>query len=432
MPYKRRGEQNTRSCWYVWPTLPGIGRVGPWSTGVRSRQTATRMEDYLKDVAVEKPGLVELLRRGRVNLRELWQAKVQKREDELLQNWEDPLLSDAAKRFEPQTDDLRVRDGLRELNALAQAVEQQRARDESLPVPEAPAVRLSWLLSARNVNEMYTFAIQQGASPNSVRRSVHRAVADLLAHHFGKAKRDFVMVDVRTPGEDDTREVRLLPEEIRLLLKACDSEFRDMVALAMLLAIDQTPLLLITPRFVDLEMGTLDVLDSKNPSRLRTIELSSPALAILRSRCAGLRPDERLFAYTKDQVRHRWEEARDRAARRPSRNLRQPRGRAKNLAPRPDPVGEAAERLLEEQGIVTLPVLRFKDLRHLLPTAWNALALSPEDLKGIMGWARHSNMAARYTTARIQGDRVKLDRVAEFLGLNEVGGTSASADTSGP
>lgn len=64
---------------------------------------------------------------------------------------------------------------------------------------------------------------------------------------------------------------------------------------------------------------------------------------------------------------------------------------------------EQARRLLHEKGVVTLPVLRFKDLRHLLPTAWNALGLPAEDLPEIMGWAKGSGMAERYTTARIVG-----------------------------
>lgn len=65
-------------------------------------------------------------------------------------------------------------------------------------------------------------------------------------------------------------------------------------------------------------------------------------------------------------------------------------------------------------------MLRFKDLRHLLPTAWNALGLPPEDLKPIMGWTAGSNMSERYTTARISGDRENLDRVAAFLGLDRL------------
>jgi hypothetical protein len=86
----------------------------------------------------------------------------------------------------------------------------------------------------------------------------------------------------------------------------------------------------------------------------------------------------------------------------------------------PDPLGSEADALLRQQSIVTLPSLRFKDLRHLLPTVWNTLGLSPEDLKGIMGWAADSNMAVRYTTARIRGDRENLDRVVDFLGLGDV------------
>src|SRR5687768_8909626 len=94
-------------------------------------------------------------------------------------------------------------------------------------------------------------AISNGlATTSDVSKStstVHRAVAELVAHHYGKAARDAIMKDVKKPGADDTREVMIDPDEIRALLDACDLEFGDMVALAMLLAVDQTPLTLITP-----------------------------------------------------------------------------------------------------------------------------------------------------------------------------------------
>jgi integrase len=238
-------------------------------------------------------------------------------------------------------------------------------------------------------------------------------VADLLAHHYGLARRNTVMDEVRKPQVDDQREVRLTAAEIQRLLGVCDPDTRDLIALAMLLAVDQGPLLMLTPRLFQEDLGVLEVRDTKTAARPRVLEVSTPALAILRRRAAGLGPDARLFDWTPGQVRHRFEAARDVAAGRPSRSRRE-RGSAE------DPIGAEAERLLESHRIVTLPVLRFKDLRHLLPTAWNALGLPPEDLKGIMGWAEGSNMAGRYTTARIAGDRENLDRVAAFLGLDRL------------
>ena len=49
MAYKRRGKQNKRPCYYVWVTLPGFGRVGPWSTGTTRMSQAQRIEQFLKE-----------------------------------------------------------------------------------------------------------------------------------------------------------------------------------------------------------------------------------------------------------------------------------------------------------------------------------------------------------------------------------------------
>jgi hypothetical protein len=158
--------------------------------------------------------------------------------------------------------------------------------------------------------------------------------------------------------------------------------------------------------------GTLEVLDTKTGARHRTLILPTPAWVILRRRAVGRGIDEPLFDWTAGQARHRWESARDRAAGVVSRNRRD-RGLG-------DPAYAKARRILEEQRVVTLPALRFKDLRHLLPTAWNALGLPAEDLPEITGWAAGSNMRERYTTARIVGERENLDRVAAFFGLDRL------------
>jgi hypothetical protein len=100
-------------------------------------------------------------------------------------------------------------------------------------------------------------------APNAVRRSIHRSVADLLAHHFGRARRNDVMVDLAKPTSD-TREVRVTSKEIHEVLASCDVEFRDFAALAMLLAVDRDPLLQITRRHFREDLGTLDILDTKS------------------------------------------------------------------------------------------------------------------------------------------------------------------------
>lgn len=419
-----RRRDRPKEGYQIRPTLPPPwGRVGPWQTGFLNRRQAEQVEAWLKQVALERPDLIDALVRGDFSLRAAWVAKVRTTPQrdaikELLEGLTDPPLAAAAAAFAESVTDDRVAHGLRELGALADAVEKDRAKRAKRTPPRPGTVRLSWLLATHNVNDLYATAIATGRSANSVRRSVHRAVADLLAHHYGKARRNEVMVDVKKPAADDERKVMVTGEEIAAALAECDVDFRDLAALAILLAVDRGPLLRITPRYFHEEEGTLEVLDSKTTSRPRTIELSTPAWAILRRRCADRKIDERIFDYSEDQVRHRWEGARDRAAGRPSRNLRVPRGRARDQAPAPDPIGAAAERLLAEQGVVTLPVLRFKDLRHLLPTAWNALGFPEADLQEIMGHAKGSKQTRRYITARIAGDRDRMDQVATFFGLD--------------
>lgn len=396
----------------IWPTLPKPwGRVGPWQTGFRRQRQADEVEAWVREMALVKPQLIDALVTGRLQLRAAWIAKLQGTLDDLLLTLSDPPISEAAAAFSKITADERVRTGVLELSQLADAVETQRAIAAERQPPRAGRARLSWLLDAKNVTEVYAVAEAQGWSTSTVKRSIHRAVADLIAHHFNKARRNQVMADVTKPSGSDIREVRVTPDELRAALDACNANFRDMVVLAMLLAVDREPLLRITPRLFDERLGTIGVLDRKTSSRPRTIELSTPALAILRTRCAGLSSDERIFPWTVSQVRHHWETARDVAAGRPSRDRRR-RGVGD------DATGEHAAELFTTQRIVTLPLLRFKDLRHLLPTAWNALGLPAQDLKGIMGWARGSKMDERYTTARIQGDRESLDKVAAFLGLD--------------
>jgi hypothetical protein len=183
------------------------------------------------------------------------------------------------------------------------------------------------------------------------------------------------------------------------------------VTLAMLPAVDRMPLLLITPRVFDAQRGLLEVRYAKTAKRPRTIELSTPALEILRRRCAGLGLDDPIFRYTKGQVRHRWQDVRDRAAGRPRRA---------------DPGGAGPGRSRGRRAAQAAGHRHPTDAQvHGPPAsaaqAWNVLGLPPEDLKGIMGWAADSNMASRHTTARIRGDRDHLDRVAELLRLDTVG-----------
>lgn len=410
-PFKR--PDRPREGYRVWPKLPPPwGRVGPWQTGFQNRRQADQVEAWIHELALTKPEVLDALVRRDFSLRAAWVAKLRGTLDDLVQGRTDPRISDAAVGFSSLTTDSRVQHGLAELSDLADAVEQRRAEISKRKAPAKGALRLSWLLEPANVNEMYSLAVGMGRTPNSVRRSIHRAVADLLAHHHGKARRNDVMADVIKPANDDTREVRVAPDEIGRVLREFDTDFSDLVALAMLLAVDRGPLLRITPRYFNEAAGVLEVLDTKTASRPRTIELSTPAWGILRRRCAGLGPDDRVFPHSENQVRHLWESGRDRAAGVPTRNRRE-RGQA-------HPARATAERILAERGVVTLPVLRFKDLRHLLPTAWNALGFPEADLQEIMGHAKGSQQTRRYITARVSGERDRMDQVATALGLDRL------------
>lgn len=395
------------------PTLPPPwGRVGPWQTGLRSKRQADAVEAWLRQIALERPEIIDALvegRFGRKGLQTVWIAKLRGKLDDLMLGISDPLLSAAAAEMAETTEDARAAQGMRELAALADEVEARRAAMERRPAPKKGTIRLSWLTTPRNVSDLYQ-AAEVGRAPNSVRRSHHRAVSELLAAHYGKARTSDLMLEVKKPSADDNRKVSVTAEEIAAVLAECDIEFVDLPALAMLLAVDRSPLLRIRPRFFDEEAGTLGVLDRKTDKRPRTIELSTPAWAILRRRCTLVHRDAAIFQFTPSQVRHRWEAARDRAAGVTSRNKRE---RGAN-----DPVRLQAEEMLREEGVVTLPLLRFKDLRHLLPTAWNALGFSEADLQEIIGHAHGSQQTRRYITARVAGDRDRMDRVAAYLGLD--------------
>lgn len=412
--YRRR--ERPSEGYRIEPTLPQPwGRVGPWATGMTSKRQAEAVEGWLHQIALERPEIIDGLvtgKFGKKGLQQVWIAKLRGRLDDVVMGLADPLLSAAAEEFRHITKDARARDALGEIPKLAVELEERRAAVEKRPTPRPGTVRLSWLMVPRNVTDLYELAIERGQAPNSVKRSHHRAVSELVGHHYGRTRRKALMDEVRKPSVADEREVRIRPDEIAAVLKECDVEFIDLCALAMLLAVDRGPLLRITPRYFDDNRGELEVLDQKTTSRPRTIRLSTPAWAILRRRCALVHRDTSVFPYTDDQVRHRWEAARDRAAAVESRNRRE-RGQLGT--------GRVeAERLLKEHRIVTLPLLRFKDLRHLLPTAWNALGFPHTDLQEIMGHARGSKQTDRYITARVTGERERMDKVAAFLGLDRL------------
>jgi hypothetical protein len=410
MPYRRKGKDARRGL-YTLVTLPKFGKIRRW-TGINDIRVARAMEAWLLELAVSRPEVVEALVCGKVDLPNLWIAKALSTPDrdritELLEGDQDLLLSAAAQVYVAVAKDERAKDGLRRLSALADELETRRAATAGRRAPRSGTVRLSWLLDPVNIAELYALA-EETQSAGGVRRSLHRAVSELLAHNYGKARLHDIMLNVCKPEVSDERHVRVSPDELRDLLNAA-SEFEplfgDFVALAILLAVDRAPLTRIRPRFFNEDEGTLEAYDTKTGHRHRTLIVSGPAIRILRRVCDGLKPDSLVFPWSEGAIRHRWEAARDRAARQPSRNRRE-RGAKQKL---PDAL---------PAGVVTLANLRFKDLRHLLPTAWSALKLPQRELQEVLGHAPGSKMTDRYITP--VGARKHMDKVAEWLGLDRL------------
>jgi hypothetical protein len=408
MPYRRKGKDQRRG-FYTHVTLPKFGRIRKW-TGISELRVARAMEAWLIEMAVSRPEVVEALVAGKVNLPRLWVAKIQSTPDrdrlaEVIREDQNQLLSAAAEEYLAVAQDARVQDGLRRLSNLADQVEARRAAGRR--APRSGSLPVSWIVEPTNISELYALA-EETQSAGGVRRSLHRAVSELLAHKYGKARLHGIMLDVRKPEVSDERLVRVSAEEVQVLLREAgkfEPLFRDFVALAILLAVDRAPLLRIRPRFFNEREGTLEAHDTKTSHRHRMLVLPAPAVAILSRLCKGLKPDDLVFPWSESAIRNRWEAARDRAAEQPSRNQRE-RG-AKDKSPSALPT-----------GVITLAKLRFKDLRHLLPTAWSALKLPQRELQEVLGHAPGSKMTDRYITP--VGAREHMDKVAEWLGLDRL------------
>lgn len=356
--YKR--SDRPESGYVISPTLPAPWhRVGPWQTGMSRKRDAERVEAWLKEMAITQPDVVDAIVEGDVKVMDAWVAHLRGTLDQLVAGVGDPLLTEAVESYRPLCEDDRARTGLDQL------------------VEYTPdGMRLS-ALKGKAISEVYAKALRT-RKPNTVQRSLHRAVRELLAHHLEPdAVRD-AMRGVKVPSEDDTREVRLSAEEVRTLVrKTPNDRFGWMVALAILTTADRAPLLRLTPR--DYRPGLLTIPDKKTRDRWRVIRLSAPAETVLRLAVAGLERDERLFPWTKWQVRKLWDATREAAG---------------------------------------LDWLRFKDLRHLLPGALADLGVDRREIQAVLGHARGSKQTDRYVAPA--GDVDRLDRAADVLGLKDV------------
>ncbi|MBW3627735.1 MAG: site-specific integrase [Gemmatimonadetes bacterium] len=357
MVFKKKG----RSNWYLWPTLPGFGRVGPWSTGTANERLAKGVEHFLQDLALTDPSAVRGIVEARYSLQDAYIAQREGRLAELKERSGDPPLNEVIRRFEAMVTDRRIQDGLEQLSALAPR-----------------GARMSWLTQPKNISDVCASAVAEGRKPNSVKRSLYRAIADLLGYEIGKARRATIMADVVKPGENDARDVTLTAEQAAELLEACDEEIRPIITVAILTGIDRGPLLRLTPAHVDVHAGTIKVPDRKSASRSRTLELSTAAQVILRQESAGKRADEAIWKISEHALGRRFRTARQAAG---------------------------------------LEWLRIKDLRHVFATMWVSSGGGLKDLGGAMG---HSISATtlKYTASQAREVRTQMDRVARALRLD--------------
>lgn len=171
MPYKRSGSHNH----LIVPTVPGYGRLPERRSSTRRKQIATAVEVLLRELPTRGYGrLVDRNVAGEIITAELYVANREKRLDELLIRAEDPPLDDAVAEVRARISDDRVRTGLEQLLDYA-----------------PKGARLSWLIDPQQIQALCDRAVKNGRKPNTVRRSLYRAISDLLQIRLGKKGRDF-------------------------------------------------------------------------------------------------------------------------------------------------------------------------------------------------------------------------------------------------
>lgn len=311
--FKRKG----RKTYEIEPTVPGVGYLGRLSTGQRDRRLAGQMETMLHTLAMDgNRDLVQMVKDRRLKLGKLWQAYLDGTLEDLRRERGDPLLADVVEAYRPLAGE-REATGLNQLLELAPLVEQRKADQEDRP---PRVLRLSWLAESEHLTLLYAAAVAEGRKANSVRRSLHRAVAGVLKHKLGRGKMLAVITDAEVPGELDERVVSLTLEEVQALIQLADLEFRPVLGLALATGIDLGPLLAMRIRDYDEAVGTLVVPDHKTGARPRTLVLrGEPVLENaeiwLRQLIAGRKASDPLLPVSRSTVRRRWADIRERAER---------------------------------------------------------------------------------------------------------------------
>ena len=350
--------------WYIQPKIPGMNRFPQLSTGTANKQQAAAIEATVHKLATGGyRDLVDRVRSGELKLRDLYIAELEGPAAlaRLRDQGNDPMLAEAVEMFRPSTNDKRIREGLDQLLALA-----------------PKGARLSYLTTPKNIASLVQRAIAKGRRPNSVRRSLWRAISDLLPHELGRSRKVAILAEVKAPGERDTRDVVLTPAQIGNLLDACDEELRPFVLVAIASGIDQGPLLRLKVKHFDEPAGVVYVPDTKTASRPRALPLPAPAAAAMRQATIGKGPEELVFGLTYKQVRSRWEAARASAG---------------------------------------MPWLRFKDLRGVFGTYWAKEGGSTRGLQGYYGHA-DPKMSLRYVKHLPQAGLEQAEAAVRAMGLH--------------
>lgn len=355
--YKRKDRPN--EGYRIEPVLPGYGRVGPWQTGFKTERQAKQVEAWVKEIALSRPDVIDALLRGDFTLRELWVAKLRGGVDEVMTNISDPSITAAVEAYKPLCRDERTKGGLDQIMAYA-----------------PNGARISWL-QGKNLSLMYSQAVKDGRKPNSVRRSLHRAVSELLLHELKREGRRRALDGVIVPGEDDTRVVHADSSTVRLVLEhAQPASFRWFILAAIGTAVDRKPLLNLYPQHIKEAEGMVAIPDRKSEKRPRLLRVPEIAMLALREAARGKNSDEPLFAYTPWQVRYNW---------------------------------AATCKAAKVKG------LRFKDLRHLLPTMLAEMGVDRREIQAYLGHATGSKQTDRYITPT--GNVGVLNDAAARLGL---------------
>lgn len=347
--------------------LPGGVEIGRISTGTHDKRAADIMELAVEELAMS--GWGDLVGRLGKDLRlpDLYAAKLQGPDAlrSLRDQATDPPLSKVITRAETYIDDTRARHGLKELRGYLEQMGQAGAR-------------LSWLSNPVNINALYVHARAASGKPaNSIRRSLHRAVSEILRTELGRGKMLAVMADVKKPAANDERTVDLTPAQIQTLLDELDDEVRPVIEFALTTGIDLTPILRLRPQDYDPDTGTVQVDDRKTASRKRSVPVPAAAEVIIRRHALGRPEDAPLFGLTRWQVGHRFDAAR-----------------------------KAAK----------LPEVRIKDLRGVFATNYLRAGGSPKDLMSIMGHTSMT-MTLRYLRRLPARQRAEMDAAAERMGL---------------